>query len=156
MIILSVIRSLFNLIAGRLTFPGEYRGRTVKMEDGSEFRIFRHMHLESGHASPGESILIVRFKFRRFDHRTNIRLSRIPVLPIAGYPGFRDKLWMIDQESGFWQGIYQWENPDALERYKKSFILHVMNKRADAASISYRTVQNKNFEEFIREVMSGG
>ena len=100
------------------------------MDDGLEFKIFRHMHLKSNSQNKIGSILIVRFKFKKYGHKTNIKLSRIPILMIAGFPGFRDKIWMIDWKKDYWQGIYQWKDVEAIEKYKKSFVLCIMNKRS--------------------------
>ena len=123
------------------------------MEDGLKFKIFRHMKLTTKNMNDAGSILIVRFKFARFSHKANIRLSRIPILLIAGFPGFRDKLWMIDQESGYWQGIYQWENEEVIEKYQKSFVLGLMNKRAIKNSLSYNIIPDLNIDEFLQSRM---
>jgi len=96
------------------------------------------------------AILIVRFKFEKFSHQINKLLSNIPILLIAGFPGFKDKLWMIDEKSGFWQGIYLWENKEAIEEYKHSFALRIMNKRAKSDTISYKIVNDINLDEFIK------
>jgi len=120
------------------------------MDDGLEFRIFRHMHLESKDQSEIGSIFIVRFKFKKFSHKTNIRMSRIPIFLIAGFPGFRDKLWMIDWKSGYWQGIYQWKDVETIENYKKSFVLGLMNKRSINDTISYHVINDKNIDDFIQ------
>ena len=121
------------------------------MEDGLIFKIFRHMNLKVGSRSSSESIFIVRFKFKKFSHRVNKRLSKIPILLIAGFPGFRDKLWMIDRESGYWQGIYQWKNVQSIENYKNSFVLRLMNRRAIANTIKYTIVTETNIIDYIRE-----
>ena len=80
----------------------------------------------------------------------NIRLSRIPILLIAGFPGFRDKLWMIDWKTDYWQGIYQWKNIKAIENYKKSFVLRMMNKRAIEKSISYEVIENRDIDDYLQ------
>ncbi|MEJ2637204.1 MAG: YdhR family protein [Calditrichia bacterium] len=126
-----------------------YRGKTVRMEDGSVFKIFRHMHVETEDRIARGSIFIVRFKFKRFGHSVNMQLSKIPVLLIAGFPGFRDKIWMIDWETGYWQGVYQFENAEAIENYKKSFILARMNKRAVSNTISYRILPGKKIHDYF-------
>jgi hypothetical protein len=153
-ILLSIIKSIFNLLFFNLRFPQKFRDATVGMEDGIAFKIFRHMSLSTKKRSPAESILIVRFKFKRFSHEKNIKLSRIPILMIAGFPGFRDKLWMIDWETDYWQGIYQWDDPDAIERYKKSFVLGIMNKRAIADTISYRIIPDTNVGDYIQSILA--
>jgi hypothetical protein len=120
------------------------------MDDETEFKIFRHMHLKSSNQSENGSIFIVRFKFKKFSHNANIRLSRIPILLIAGFPGFRDKFWMIDWKTDYWQGIYQWDNVKVIEKYKKSFVLGVMNERAIDKTISYEIKKDTNIYDYIQ------
>jgi hypothetical protein len=81
-------------------------------------------------------------------------LSRIPILLIAGFPGFRDKFWMIDWKTDYWQGIYQWKNLEAIENYKKSFVLGMMNKRAVDDSISYNIIKDRNIDDYLKNSMA--
>jgi len=145
----SIIRAIYYLLTAKLKFPSNYNNKVVRAEDGKEFTIFRHMCLKPRSRATEGSIFIVRFKFKKFSHSTNLRLSRIPILLIAGFPGFRDKLWMIDWETDCWQGIYQWENVEAIENYKKSFVLGMMNKRAIDNSISYNIIKDKNIDDYL-------
>lgn len=153
-IVSSIIRAIYYLFASKLHFPSNYNNKIVHTEDGKEFKIFRHMHIKSRSHPETGSIFIVRFKFKKFSHNTNIRLSRIPILLIAGFPGFIDKLWMIDWKTDYWQGIYQWENPEAIEKYKKSFVLGMMNKRAIEHSISYDIINDRNIDTYLQSRMS--
>ena len=68
---------------------------------------------------------------------------------IAGYPGFRHKLWMADEVSGTWQGVYEWESPEAVEVYRSSFVLGLMNRRAEPTSISYTVLQDTRLDDFV-------
>lgn len=153
LVLFSIVRSIANLILFRLHFPDKYHGKTVQMPDGLKFKIFRHMKLTTEKISETGSIFIVRFKFNKFSHKANIRLSRIPILMIAGFSGFNDKLWMIDWKTGYWQGVYQWENEDIIEKYKKSFVLGLMNKRAEKDSLSYKTIPGQNIDDYLLSLM---
>ena len=146
----SIIRAIYYLIISKLQFPSTYTNKIVRTEDGKEFQIFRHMHLKSSGQSENPSIFIVRFRFKKFSHNTNIRLSRIPIPLIAGFPGFRDKLWMIDWNTDYWQEIYQWKNIEAIENYKKSFVLGMMNKRAIDKSISYEIIKDEKIDDYLQ------
>lgn len=137
-----------------LQFPQKYINSNVQMEDGLEFKIFRHMSLKAKNHPATGSIFIVRFKFERFSHKTNKRMSKIPLLLIAGFPGFRDKLWMIDWKTDYWQGLYQWEDVNAIEKYKKSFVLGIMNKRAIDQTISYHVIPDQNIDEYLQTILS--
>ena len=146
----SSFKSIYFLLTAKLRFPSNYYNKIVRMDDGTEFKIFRHMRLKSNSQAETGSIFIVRFQFKKFSHNTNIRLSRIPILLIAGFPGFMVKLWMIDWRSGYWQGVYQWKNAKAIEEYKKSFVLGIMNRRAKAQSISYDIINDSNIDDYLQ------
>ena len=150
---LSIIRFILKIISRNLQFPKYYCGKTVQMEDGLKLKIFRHMKDISKNPAENGSILIIRFQFNKFSHSTNIKASKIPIPLIGGFKGFGDKLWMIDWENGYWQGIYQWDNEITIERYKKSFVLNIMNKRAEESSISYNILPDINFEEYINKLV---
>jgi len=122
------------------------------MEDGLCFSIFRQMHLVIKHHSAIGSVFVVRFQFKKFSHKINMRLSRIPILLIAGSPGFQNKIWMIDWKTGYWQGVYQFENATAIEKYKKSFVLGMMNKRAVSETITYQVLPDTEINEFIQGI----
>lgn len=150
-VLISIIRAMCYLFLLRLSFPKTYIKQEIKMEDGLKFKIYRHMNLKVKNESTNKSIFIVRFKFKKFSHKANIRLSRIPIMLIAGFPGFRDKLWMIDYESGFWQGLYQWETEEAIKKYQKSFVLGLMNKRSDENTLEYKIILKKDIREYLDE-----
>ena len=151
--VIAIIKSIYNLMALRLHFPKKYLEKNVCMKDGTKFLIFRHMNLKKNQQSKIGSILIIRFKFKRFGHKINIIMSKIPILAIAGFPGFRDKLWMIDWKKGYWQGIYQMDDVDAIEEYEKSFVLKMMNKRSIGETISYRIIPGKNINDYLQSIL---
>jgi hypothetical protein len=147
----SIIRSIFNILFLRLSFPKTYLGKEIEMEDGIRFKIFRHMNLEVKNESDKKSIFLVRFKFKKFSHKANIKLSAIPIMLIAGFPGFRDKLWMIDYETDYWQGLYQWETEESIKKYQNSFVLGLMNKRSDNSTLESKIIPNKDIEQYLIE-----
>ena len=152
-VLFSLIRTIFYIVSFKLRFPKKYYNKNVLMEDGIKFKIFRHMKLKQNKNTAVGSIFIVRFKFKKYGHAKNIKLSRIPIPLIAGFPGFRDKLWMIDWETGYWQGLYQWESVEAIEKYKKSFVLRIMNKRSNKDTLSYKTISDLNIEDYLKKVV---
>ena len=145
--------AMLQALVRRLRFERRYVGRVLVMEDGQRFRVFRHLSLgRSGagvHASP--AVFVVRFKFARFSQRLNRLLSLIPVPLIGGYPGFRHKLWMVDEQSGYWQGVYEWESPEAVEAYRRSFALQMMNRRAEPESILYEVIEQTQLADYVNQ-----
>ena len=138
-------------LRGRLGFQHRHVGRVLVTEDGQRLRVFRHLARREGSEQAGSSpaVFVARFRFRRFSQRLNRLLSLIPVPLIAGYPGFRHKLWMADEATGTWQGVYEWESPEAVKVYRSSLVLALMNRRADATSISYTMLQDTRLDDFV-------
>lgn len=106
------------------------------------------------HPSEQTAVFIARFKFARLSQRCNrilsLILSLIPIPLIVGFPGFQEKIWMVDEETGYWQGIYQWESESAIVAHQQSYVLRVMNKRAVSTSISYTFLPNTRLSDFIK------
>ena len=144
-------------LVGRLGFERRYVGRELVMEDGRRFRVFRHLTLKgSGARPPGPpTVFVVRFRFARLSQGLNRLLSLIPVPLIAGYTGFRQKVWMADEESGHWQGVYEWESAEAVEAYRRSFVLRLMNRRAEPESISYAVIKGTRLADFVERCAGG-
>ena len=135
-------------LLGRLRFERGLVGREVAMDDGRRFRVFRQLYRHSGNGS-APAVFVVRFRFKRFSQRVNRRLSLIPVPLIGGFPGFRQKLWMVQEETGYWQGVYEWESTEAVEAYRRSFVLGAMNRRAEPRSVSHTVVPRTTLGDYV-------
>jgi hypothetical protein len=135
-------------LLGRLRLRRQYVGKVVSMEDGRRFQAFRHLSRRTSDDG-ATAVLVIRFKFKRFSQGLNRLLSLIPVPMIGGFPGFRDKVWMVDEETGEWQGVYEWESADAVEQYRGSFVLAAMIRRADPSSLSYTTIPRIRLADFL-------
>ena len=149
----SVLATIGNAFRGRIHCSQKYIGKALKMDDGQQFTIFRHMILDksANHSETTPTIHIVRFKFAALSQRANRIASLIPIPLIAGFPGFREKIWMMNERTGSWQGVYQWESEQAVDAYQHSFVLGVMNKRAIPESLSYTILPNTHLSEYMRE-----
>lgn len=143
--------SLLRLIVGRLKYSNEYVGTTLKMEKGEEYQIFRHIRSVPQSRDEKGSLLIINFKFARLSQKTNRFVSQFPMLLITGFPGFRVKMYAVNQENGYWLGLYQWESKHALDAYKKTLVLRVMNRRAREGSVTYTEVDDCGLFDYIEE-----
>lgn len=148
-VIVSLIRAFGRLVLLKLRFPRKYTGVIIRMEDGKEFTVFRHMKLKKPVTATG-TVLVVRFRFSRFPHAVNKKLSLIPVPLIAGFPGFRDKIWMIDYDSGLWQGVYQFADSASVEKYKASFVLKLMNARTEKETVNSQILPDTDIDDYIK------
>ena len=146
-----MLLSLVKLLFGRLKYFQEFVGTTVKMENGQEYQIFRHIKSIHQNNNYEGSVFIVSFKFAGLSYKANKFVSQFPMLLITGFPGFQTKMYAVNRESGYWLGMYQWESTRTLEEYKKSFVLKVMNWRAIDSSVKYREFDKHLLEDYIEE-----
>jgi hypothetical protein len=142
-----------NVLRGRVHFPKEHRGKTLRMDDGQVFTIFRHVRLNRSKYNSEATlpVFIVRFKFAKLSQKANKLMSLIPIPLIVGFPGFREKIWMVNEETGYWQGMYQWESEQTIEDYQQSFVLGMMNKRSVQTSLSCTILPHTRVSEYIEK-----
>ena len=145
--------SLFRLAIGKLRLNDLYLDKTVLMKDNSKYKIFRHITIKSVQNDAASTVFIVSFKFASLSHKANKKASIIPMLLISGFPGFVKKIYAVNPENGYWQGMYQWKSLKDLEEYKKSFVFSIMNKRAIPGSINSFEIENENLSNFIEGCM---
>jgi hypothetical protein len=143
--------TVFRLITGKLRLSKQFIGEIIEMDDLSSYKIFRHITDRKVAFNSKNTVFIVSFKFAHLSHRGNKIASIIPMLMITGFPGFVKKIYAVNPENGFWQGMYQWESSEHLEDYKKSLVFKVMNKRAIPGTINSIQFQDKSLDSFINE-----
>lgn len=141
--------SVVSLILGRLRLSRQNVGQTIKMQDGQEFTIFRHIYKHPIRISSSTITFIVSFKFSRLSHNANRMASIIPMLLISGFPGFDAKMYGMNKKNGYWQGMYQWQTKSALEEYKKSFVFRMMNKRAISDTLNSMEIEDQDLLAFV-------
>jgi len=133
----SIVRALYLLVQRRIHFPKDRLGEIG--DEGEDFEIFRHMTLDPSKDQPEKpgAIFKVRFRFASMSPEMNIRTSLIPIPFIVAQPGFRSKMWMLGQETGEFQGVYEWDTIASAENYWTSFAMKLMKRRAVPESLSY-------------------
>jgi hypothetical protein len=146
-----LILSVFRLLSRKLRVNTTYINTAVKMDGGEIYRIFRHITVHPSKRETDGILFIVSFKFARLSHRANKIASLLPMLLISGFPGFIQKLYAVNEEDGYWQGMYEWKSEEYLEAYKKSFVFRMMNKRAIPASIETMQYANQTVKGFIKK-----
>lgn len=142
-------KAILELLGGKLKMSQEFVGRGTVSDDGQVFTIFRQIKKRKAEFSEDHVTFIVRFRFARLSHRANKVASIIPMLVIAGTPGFVQKLYAVNKENGFWQGMYEWRSVNHLEAYQKSFVYRMMNKRALKGTVQPRTISNCAITDLI-------
>lgn len=146
---------IVNVFSGRVHFPEEHIGRNLIMEDGKKFVVFRRLNIgERTDTGKNFAVFKVRFQFKSLGSSLNKRLSMIPAPFLIGMTGFREKYWTIDEKSGFFQGIYQWESKEFAEKYPSSFIFRLMANRAAEGTLSYEIIPNTDLSKYIERLSS--
>lgn len=153
---ISIGRIFFiNIVMGRVHFPTKHIGANLKMEDGKIFTVLRRLQVDSkGEETDGYAVFKVRFKFKSLELNTNKRLSMIPAPFLMGMKGFREKYWTFNEETDYFQGIYQWKSKEIAEKYPDSFIYKLMTKRSAPGTLSYEIIPNTDLAQYIKKISS--
>jgi hypothetical protein len=144
-----LVISIAGLLSGRLRLSKKYLDMTIEMEDGSGFKIFRHITLRKINSDSSMIVFVVSFKFANLSHNANRLASVLPMLIIAGFPGFIAIMYAVNTTNAYWQGMYQWKSLRHLEDYKKSFVYRTMNRRAIGNSIKSNEYINQSLTDFV-------
>jgi hypothetical protein len=137
-ILAALARSFGLLLTGRVRFPRGQIGWKLTMEDGEAFTVFRHA-IVKGRGEPAGAF-IVRFTPAHLSVRQNIRFSLLPMVPVLGMHGFREKYWCVNEQTGMCQGVYAWQTVGDAEAYAGSVALRFMTSRSLPGSVSHRVL----------------
>lgn len=137
-----LLMAILGLLTGKLRMSREFVDHKTVSDDGQVFTIFRQIKKRKPGTIEGHITFLVRFKFAHLSHRANKLASIIPMLLIAGFPGFVQKLYAVNKENGYWQGMYEWRSAKHLEAYKQSFVFRMMNKRSLKGTVQSHTISN--------------
>jgi hypothetical protein len=148
----SFLKTFYYITTGRLSFPRHLAGKVVDCGDGREFVVFRQAQVKAGSREEPTAVLIVRFSLKRMSPRLNKLFSLLPIPFFCGLPGFRGKLWTLDEENGLFQGIYQWASAKYAENYARSFAMRFMQRRSVPGSLSYRIEPGVSLTGFLESL----
>jgi len=143
---LSLLKTLSYAINGRLHFPEDRVGEVITMEYGQQFVIFRQVIVDPSQYQPDKpgAIFRVRFHVIHMSPKQNKLVSLLPIPFFTGLPGFRSKLWTLNETTGNFQGIYEWDTVQDAENYARSFAMRFMTMRSVPGSVSYEIIPRQN------------
>jgi hypothetical protein len=145
---------VINILRGKVSFPDENVGKVLTMEDGEKFVILRRLKVsDKDEGIDGAAVFKVIFKFKSLELVTNEKLSMIPAPFLIGMKGFREKYWTFNENTGYFQGIYQWETEKIAKSYPDSFIFGLMTKRAKKGTLSYEIMPGTDLSEYINKLL---
>ena len=138
-------RTIMLFLAGRVIFCKASVGEVFTMEDGLEFKVFRHVIIRSKNMNTTnpQAEFRVRFLLKNMTFEQNEKFSRIPMMIFMGFHGFRSKYWMVHEETGLCQGIYEWDTIQDAENYSKSIALRFITNRSVQGSVSYEIIEKR-------------
>lgn len=141
--ILGLLHTILLYLFGRVEFMKEDIGKVLVMKDGRRFTVFRHVIIRTkdANASTPRAVFRIRFQPKNMTIEENKKFSRIPMLVFMGFHGFRSKYWMVDEETGMCQGVYEWNTLQDAEGYSRSIALRFMTKRSVAGSVDYEIIR---------------
>lgn len=145
-----------NLVNGRVHFPRAHLNQTLTMEDGRTFGVFRRLLVDPAeNRGSDRAVFKVRFQFKNLPPSLNKRLSLIPTPFLIGMKGFQEKYWTYDDDTDFFQGIYQWQTLESAENYPHSFIFRLMTQRAVKGTLAYDILPDTDLVEYIQKLSKG-
>jgi hypothetical protein len=124
-------------LSGKVRFPEERIGEQAETRWGTP-RIVKQIVIDAPRSGqePG-AVFMVRFRLAGMSPRANMIFLNLPIPFIAGLPGFRTKLWLYDDATGCFQGLYEWETAEDAKAYAGSFAAGFMKRRSVPGSAEY-------------------
>ena len=138
--LVSFCRGMGRIVTGRFCLLKERVNDTITAADGSRFTVFRQARLtppDPENVPPPGARFTVRFHVKNMTPERNRRFSLLTIPFFVGMPGFRSKLWLIDENGGDFMGIYEWRTEGDARNYSESFAMHFMTKRSEEGSVSF-------------------
>lgn len=135
-----------------LAMPRRRVGCSVRFADDSRSRIYRETVVRQ-RSYDDLVLLVVRFRLRfiglsRFGHWLFRRESILNTLLFAAHAGFQTKLWLTDEETGFYRGIYEWKGRDAAEEYVETLRI-VLRPWVVSGSFAYRIIEGWSRDAYL-------
>jgi hypothetical protein len=108
--------------------------------DGTASRVFRETCVV-GAGTVDPALLVIRFRLAFLDDlellHAGFRRECVIHTPLfAGFRGFRSKLWLEDEDTRVYRGVYQWDGEEDAARYAARMVglLAPLSNRGTARS----------------------
>lgn len=123
------LRGIGLLLSGAYRFPRNRIHETVVIEDGRKFRIFKNAVRMDAGMPPVQGVFRVWFHSKT-SAKFTMFYANFMIPFFLGMQGFRSKLWLINDETGDFGGIYEWTTEQDAERYANSFAMRLSRMRS--------------------------
>jgi hypothetical protein len=127
------------MASGRLHSPRDMIGQVFRNADGRTYVIFRQTVLDPapGQARRPGAMFRVQFRVAKIVPPRDRLVIALKSPIFVALPGFRSKLWMVDEEHCTYQGVYEWDRLQDAEAYVHSASMDFMTRVAVPGGISY-------------------
>ena len=122
-------RSVFRMLTGATHYPQERVNTIIKLDDGHQYRVFREVVMGTNPPQENGGVFRVWF-YTTMSPRQTQWLSKLTRLFLVGMPGFRGKLWLVNDETCELGGIYQFDTVDDARNYAYSFAMGLSKHRS--------------------------
>ncbi len=128
--------------AGRLHEPQDQIGKVFTNADGQEFVVFKQTNLDpdSGVKTKPEAMFRVKFQVPKIIPWRDRFIITIKSPIFVALPGFRSKLWMVDEKTNTYQGVYEWDTLKDAEDYVHSASMDFMTEVSVPGGICYEII----------------
>jgi hypothetical protein len=146
--------ALWLLARRELPLPRRHVDLRLTFADGTCSRVYRET-VRRGAPTSNPSLLVVQFQLRLLGRNPVLhalfRLESLAnTLLFAGFPGFRSKLWLTDERTWVYRGVYEWDDPQLATEYATtlSALLHLVC-RPD--SVCFHVEPGVRRDDFLRD-----
>ncbi len=130
-----VPRSISRMVGGATRYPSERVGTTITLEDGHSYRIFREIVMKNDPPQATGGVFRVWFYAVTSPRQTMI-MSLATKLFFVGMPGFRGKMWLLNDKTNEFGGIYQFDTVENARGYAESFAMELSKRRSHPGKFS--------------------
>jgi hypothetical protein len=138
----------------RLARPSDHLGMTLGFRDETTSRVFRET-VVVGASTADPVLLVIAFRLGFLDDvellHAGFRHECLIHTPLfAGFPGFRSKLWLGDDGTRIYRGVYQWEGATDAEAYAERMV-GLLAPFSNRGTARYHVAPGLTRAEYLRD-----
>jgi hypothetical protein len=143
-------RTLVLLARGRIEQPTGHIGEVLHVGNGVHARVYRETVVKNA-AVDDPAALVVEFRLRwvrGWGHSLFRAVSVLNTPLFAGFPGLVSKLWLAQDTTGVYRGIYQWNGAVRADAYARAlwWVLALVSERR---SIHYLVLPGRHRDDLL-------
>lgn len=128
-------------------------GKRFKAPNGKVYQVFRETFSDKVYKKK-EVTLIVAFRLKfigsnSFFHWLFQRLCLLDTPLWVGFPGFKEKFWMVEPKTKDYLGIYKYEGKENALKYA-NYICSILRPVSTKNSVWYKIFEEK-FEDYLKK-----